>query len=82
MARLPALALAKRLGILPQSPTAPEGLTVYELVAQGHYPHQRWLQQWSREDALKVEQALATTHLLDFANRPIETLSGGQRQRA
>jgi iron complex transport system ATP-binding protein len=82
IAHLPTKELAKRLGILPQSPTAPEGLTVRELVAQGRYPHQNWLQQWSREDELKVEEAIATTHLHDFANRPLDTLSGGQRQRA
>jgi iron complex transport system ATP-binding protein len=74
--------LAKRLGILPQSPAAPEGLTVRELVAQGRYPHQSWLQQWSKQDELKVEEAIATTHLHEFANRPLDTLSGGQRQRA
>ncbi len=82
IAQLPAKTLAKRLGILPQSPAAPEGLTVRELVAQGRYPHQSWLQQWSAEDEQKVEAAIATTHLQDFANRPLDTLSGGQRQRA
>ncbi|MBW4651978.1 MAG: ABC transporter ATP-binding protein [Kaiparowitsia implicata GSE-PSE-MK54-09C] len=82
IAHLPTKDLAKRLGILPQSPSAPEGLTVRELVAQGRYPHQNWLQQWSKEDELKVEEAIATTHLHEFANRPLDTLSGGQRQRA
>jgi len=82
IAHLPTKTLAKRLGILPQSPTAPEGLTVRELVAQGRYPHQNWLQQWSQEDEFKVDAAIATTHLHDFANRPLDTLSGGQRQRA
>lgn len=74
--------VAKRLGILPQGPVAPEGLTVRELVAQGRYPHQGWLQQWSKEDELLVEQALATTGMSGLADRPLDTLSGGQRQRA
>lgn len=82
IAHLPTKELAKRLGILPQSPSAPEGLTVRELVAQGRYPHQTWLQQWSSKDELTVEDAIATTHLQKFANRPLDTLSGGQRQRA
>lgn len=82
IAHLPTKELAKRLGILPQSPSAPEGLTVRELVAQGRYPHQNWLQQWSKDDELQVEAAIATTHLQAFANRPLDTLSGGQRQRA
>lgn len=74
--------VAKQLGILPQSPVAPEGLTVCELVAQGRYPHQGWLHQWSQEDEQIIQQALVTTNLVDLANRPLETLSGGQRQRA
>jgi iron complex transport system ATP-binding protein len=82
IARLPTRVLAQRLGLLPQSPVAPEGLTVRELVAQGRYPHQSWLRQWSMEDARQVEAAIATTHLQDFANRPLDNLSGGQRQRA
>ncbi|MGG6293906.1 ABC transporter ATP-binding protein [Leptolyngbya sp. AN02str] len=82
IAQLPTKELAKRLGILPQSPSAPEGLTVRELVAQGRYPHQTWFKQWSQDDEHAVEAAIATTHLQEFANRPIDTLSGGQRQRA
>lgn len=74
--------VAKQLGILPQGPVAPEGLTVRELVAQGRYPHQGWLQQWSQEDERITKQALITTDLVELANRPLETLSGGQRQRA
>jgi iron complex transport system ATP-binding protein len=82
IARLPSKVLAQRLGILPQSPVAPEGLTVRELVAQGRYPHQTWLRQWSKQDERNVEEAIATSHLQDFANRPLDSLSGGQRQRA
>ncbi|WP_347240096.1 ABC transporter ATP-binding protein [Phormidium sp. FACHB-592] len=74
--------VAKRLGILPQGPIAPEGLTVRDLVAQGRYPHQSWLQQWSKEDEWLVEQALAITNMTVLADRSLDTLSGGQRQRA
>lgn len=80
--KLPTKAVAKRLGLLPQGPTAPEGLTVWNLVAQGRYPHQGWLQQWSIEDEQQVEAALRITELHDLAARPIDSLSGGQRQRA
>jgi iron complex transport system ATP-binding protein len=73
--------VAKRLGTLPQSPIAPEGLTVRELVAQGRYPHQSWLQQWSLQDEQMTEQALLTTGMWELADRPLNTLSGGQRQR-
>jgi len=74
--------LARKLGILPQAPTAPEGLTVHELVAQGRYPHQNWFQQWSALDEQIVTEALEQTNLTLFADRPVDTLSGGQRQRA
>jgi iron complex transport system ATP-binding protein len=74
--------LAKRLGILPQAPVAPEGLTVRELVAQGRYPHQSWFQQWRIEDETAVNRALAITGMGELAERPVDALSGGQRQRA
>lgn len=79
---LPAKKLAQQLGILPQSPVAPEGLTVHELVAQGRYPHQGWLQQWSAEDERIAREAMEITNMLEYADRPVDTLSGGQRQRA
>lgn len=79
---VPTKMLATQLGILPQSPIAPEGLTVHELVAQGRYPHQGWFQQWSAEDERLTKEALEITNIADFADRPLDTLSGGQRQRA
>lgn len=75
-------AVAQQLGLLPQSPIAPEGLTVKELVSQGRYPYQNWLQQWSAQDEHYVQQALEITDLVELGDRPLDTLSGGQRQRA
>ncbi len=75
-------AVARRLGLLPQGPVAPEGLKVRDLVAQGRYPYQNWLQQWSKEDEQMVERALATTGMTQLADRALDALSGGQRQRA
>jgi iron complex transport system ATP-binding protein len=79
---LPTKALARELGILPQGPVAPEGLTVRELVAQGRYPHQSWYQQWSETDERATRSALEKTGMADLAERPVDALSGGQRQRA
>lgn len=79
---LPTKELAKQLGLLPQGPIAPEGLTVYELVAQGRYPHQGFFQQWSLEDERVTQEAITVTNMIEFADRPLDTLSGGQRQRA
>jgi iron complex transport system ATP-binding protein len=74
--------VAKKLGILTQSPVAPEGLTVRDLVACGRYPYQNWLQQWTKEDERMVELALEITTMKELAERELDTLSGGQRQRA
>ncbi|NEQ31409.1 MAG: ABC transporter ATP-binding protein [Leptolyngbya sp. SIO4C5] len=82
VAHQPTKAIARQLGLLPQSPIAPERLTVRELVAQGRYPYQNWLQQWSKGDELAVEQALTITEMVELGDRPLDTLSGGQRQRA
>lgn len=79
---IPTRLLARQLGILPQNPVAPEGLTVRELVAQGRYPHQSWFQQWSAGDEAAVARALELTGMAGLAERPVDTLSGGQRQRA
>ncbi|MFD4632835.1 ABC transporter ATP-binding protein [Streptomyces sp. NPDC058284] len=73
--------VAKKLGLLPQAPVAPEGLTVADLVARGRHPHQSWLRQWSSDDAGVVERALAMTGVSDLADRAVDSLSGGQRQR-
>jgi iron complex transport system ATP-binding protein len=73
--------VARRLGLLPQTSTAPGGITVGDLVARGRYPHQRLLKQWSAEDEAAVAGAMRQTGVLDLADRPVDDLSGGQRQR-
>ncbi|GAA3637421.1 ABC transporter ATP-binding protein [Microlunatus ginsengisoli] len=73
--------VAKVMGLLPQSPLAPEGITVADLVGRGRYPHQGWFRQWSAADDRAVADALTATDTLDLAARPIEEMSGGQRQR-
>lgn len=82
IAKKPTKELAKQLAILPQGPIAPEGLSVLQLVKQGRYPYQNWLQQWSKEDEAMVVRALKVTQLQSFADRSVDSLSGGQRQRA
>ncbi|BCN59116.1 ABC transporter [Prescottella equi] len=74
--------VARTLGMLPQAPVAPEGLTVADLVARGRHPHQSWIRQWSSDDETEVAHALALTGVADLADRPVDQLSGGQRQRA
>jgi iron complex transport system ATP-binding protein len=78
----PTREVAKVLGLLPQSPLAPEGLTVADLVARGRHPHQSWLRQWSSDDEAIVAEALAWTDMTEHADTPVDALSGGQRQRA
>ena len=79
---MPTRKLARLLGILPQSPIAPQGLSVIDLVGRGRAPHQTWWRQWSRADEEAVQRALEATSMAEHANRPVDELSGGQRQRA
>ena len=77
----PSKEVAKVLGLLPQAPIAPEGITVADLVGRGRYPHQGWFRQWSDTDDQAVADALTATDTVELADRPIEEMSGGQRQR-
>jgi iron complex transport system ATP-binding protein len=77
----PARAVARTLGLLPQSSIAPDGITVEDLVARGRYPHQGLLRQWSSEDERIVASAMAATGVADLAASAVDELSGGQRQR-
>ncbi|MBO8189874.1 ABC transporter ATP-binding protein [Streptomyces sp. DW4-2] len=81
IAGMPAKALARTLGLLPQSSTAPEGITVADLVARGRYPHQGLLRQWSRDDEQVVAESMAATGVEGLGDRFVDELSGGQRQR-
>lgn len=82
IAKLSTKDVARKMAILPQSPSAPEGLTVLQLVKQGRYPYQTWLKQWTAEDEEKVNNALEATGLMKLKDRAVDSLSGGQRQRA
>jgi iron complex transport system ATP-binding protein len=73
--------VARRLGLLPQSSIAPEGITVADLVTRGRFPHQTMLRQFSRHDERAVADAMAATGVTAIAGRPVDELSGGQRQR-
>ncbi|MEV3963949.1 ABC transporter ATP-binding protein [Nocardia sp. NPDC050193] len=79
---LPTRQVARRISILPQSPTAPAGLTVADLVARGRHPRQRWYEQFSALDEATLRHVLDSTGMLDLAGAGLDRLSGGQRQRA
>jgi iron complex transport system ATP-binding protein len=78
---IPTKEVARALGLLPQNPIAPEGVTVVDLVGRGRTPHQGRFQRWSAEDEAAVAHALEVTDTLDLADRVVNELSGGQRQR-
>ncbi|MFJ8845910.1 ABC transporter ATP-binding protein [Streptomyces cyaneofuscatus] len=79
--RLPAKELARTLGLLPQSPVAPEGITVSDLVGRGRHPHQSMFSRWNEKDDAAVASALEATATEPLADRAVDELSGGQRQR-
>lgn len=78
---LPSRQLARTLGLLPQSPVVPEGITVFDLVSRGRFPHQTFLKGMGKKDFEAVEEALSIMGIADLANRNVDELSGGQRQR-
>ncbi|WP_158886704.1 ABC transporter ATP-binding protein [Amycolatopsis anabasis] len=80
--KLPTREVAKVVGLLPQSPVAPEGLTVADLVSRGRHPYQNWYRQWSPTDEHAIAEALRLTGMDEHADRMVDHLSGGQRQRA
>jgi iron complex transport system ATP-binding protein len=73
--------IAKKMAILPQSPTAPTGLTVAELIAYGRFPHQRGLGKLTQEDKEVISWAIQSIGLEGEEQTPVDSLSGGQRQR-
>ncbi|MEV4329669.1 ABC transporter ATP-binding protein [Streptomyces sp. NPDC049597] len=81
LARIPTKRIAQAIGLLPQSPVAPEAITVADLVSRGRQPHQAWWKQWSDEDERAVTDAMTRTDVTTLADRPVDELSGGQRQR-
>ncbi|WHX20271.1 ABC transporter ATP-binding protein [Streptomyces malaysiensis subsp. malaysiensis] len=81
LARIPTKRIARSVGLLPQTPVAPEAITVADLVSRGRQPHQHWWQQWSEEDERAVTDAMERTDVTALADRPVDELSGGQRQR-
>lgn len=81
VAELGTLEVAKTLGLLPQTPVAPDGITVADLVSRGRYPHQGWFRRWTPNDEETVARALDATGTADLIDRPLRELSGGQRQR-
>ena len=81
IAQLPTKEVAKKLALLPQVLEATEGISVYELVSYGRYPHQNGLGYLTDQDRQKINWALEATQTAPFARFPVDDLSGGQRQR-
>ena len=79
--KIPSKQLARVLGLLPQSPIVPEGISVADLVGRGRFPHQSLLSGWTKKDYEAVAEAMRIMNITELANHDIDELSGGQRQR-
>jgi iron complex transport system ATP-binding protein len=79
---LPRRALAQKLAYLPQQPTAPEDMTVEQLVRQGRFAHVGLFRRYGPDDEEAIRWALDNTGLTTLAERSLRELSGGERQRA
>ncbi len=75
---LPRREVASKIAVLSQSPQAPEGLTVYQLVEHGQFAQRRFFE---APDPDGVMAALDFTGMSTYAHRPFEALSGGEQQR-
>ena len=79
--KVPPKQLARVLGLLPQSPIVPEGITVADLVGRGRFPYHTFLKGWTKKDYEAVAEAMEIMNITEFADCHIDELSGGQRQR-
>lgn len=79
--KMPPKQVAKVLGLLPQSPIVPEGISVTDLVGRGRFPHQALLGGWKKQDFDAVAEAMEIMGITELADRHMDELSGGQRQR-
>ena len=77
---IPTLRLARQIGLLPQSPLVPGGITVADLVSRGRFPYQNFLGQLSKADYEAISAAMEAMGIMDLADKPVDSLSGGQRQ--
>ncbi|MCM2389618.1 ABC transporter ATP-binding protein [Streptomyces sp. CWNU-1] len=73
--------IARRMGLLPQTSLAPDGIRVADLVARGRAPYQSLVHQWRPSDEDAVAAAMRATRLTELSGRLVDELSGGQRQR-
>src|SRR5690606_10278388 len=67
--------VAHKLALLPQDASAPDGLTVEELIQFGRQPYRSLMRQWSPQDNDIVQAALKATRLEPLADRPLDALS-------
>lgn len=74
--------IAKEMAVLPQSPKAPAGLLIRELVSYGRFPYQSAMSGMTEHDYEIVDWALSVTGIKEFADKSVDEVSGGQRQRA
>ena len=81
ISKIPPKQLARVIGLLPQSPIVPEGISVADLVGRGRFPHQSLFSGWTKKDYEAVAEAMTIMNITEFANHNIDELSGGQRQR-
>lgn len=79
--KTPTKELASKLAVLPQSPIAPQGLTVEELVSFGRYPYQKGFGKLTQQDKEIITWAIDATNLREIRFKSVDSLSGGQKQR-
>jgi len=73
--------VSKIIGLMPQSPLLPEGITVYDLISRGRFPYRKWFKGMDTNDFKAIDEAMETMGIIELRDRAVDELSGGQRQR-
>jgi iron complex transport system ATP-binding protein len=72
---------ARHVGLVPQQPVVPDGITVHEYVRLGRTPHLGILGAERPEDVVAVRTAMDRLELAPEGDRRLDSLSGGELQR-
>jgi len=80
-AHTPRRRMARVVGLMPQRPVVPDGISVRQLVTLGRTPHRGRFGTETAADRDAVERTLDRLELTELADRPAVDVSGGELQR-
>jgi len=82
LSALPAGKLSEKVGVVLTERTLSGGISVYDLVSLGRYPHTGFFGTLRESDHIVIRKALEAVGITDKAERHLAELSDGERQKA